>query len=751
MVTVPPSTPQLTDELKIHAFGVGHGDCFLVELQQAGKTVFRMLNDAGKAGPHVDSLIAHLKANKRTDDLDIDLVVLSHVDADHQGGLHQLFADKSIRIGAYWGPCLPAFRRARWLFSHRVQHAVDSAALLESAISTRAIPIIYPLEGHTDRWVNGQVMLSVISPAARLLNRLLYGSESDLKGLMDAGRLPLEWLVGPAPREDGDVLGFDLRHRTFSEPNDFPSNPPSPSRELNSLDWFSDEAVGEPNFFGNRVLNDTSLVIALDVWLDGTHRRRVLLTGDQENWAYIASRHPAGLGVDVLKAPHHGGMVYLADRKESDQECKDAGVVEQTYLWLRPRIAIVSASGTYNLPHNRVRDALRAVGAAVMCTNVRGVERITPPAETQSENKCCHKVFECSKNKQPMQSVLTLTRHAESMDRPACVSDTGARGATPIVVMTQRLVEPDETFLRWTSGELENHAVWLRGLLEVVRRDFESAVNGRGPLDALQCEPVPWRVLASKALLAKRRHFLDSPSQILQYARTRGMIWSSQQDLRNRYDHAQFYAIPKAKDLKVATAFVRAMPNLAFHAKPSWASLVGHDKLSVLSSANTESLLHLLAVKLCLPKALVEDEVMPHVLQDMVDHFHFRICRLENPRYSIDSDSEDLKLLYLSRNDGKAAEVPNLFDEDWKSHVPPDGYRYLSNENLSFVLDETQKTGLLGPLFTVHSGRLMAATQPFKKFVDILHYYYEHKENSTFATAFKLAVWRELKQQDVRN
>jgi hypothetical protein len=91
----------------------------------------------------------------------------------------------------------------------------------------------------------------------------------------------------------------------------------------------------DPEFFGNAILNDTSLVLATDLHLDGVHRRRVFLTGDQENWSYIAAMHPGGLGVDVLKAPHHGGSLFLEDSKEA---------LARVYAWMRPRSVFVSGA-----------------------------------------------------------------------------------------------------------------------------------------------------------------------------------------------------------------------------------------------------------------------------------------------------------------------------------------------------------------------------------------------------------------------
>lgn len=206
----------------------------------------------------------------------------------------------------------------------------------------RGATVIYPMEGYAGNWVAGQVSAAVISPPARLLKRLLRGRREDIKSLIDtAGPTPMEWLIAHA-ETDAELetrgRGGDLEQRTFSVPSDFGDEPMASPVEPNpATGFYSDEAT-EPNFFGNRLLNNTSLVIALDVWLDGKRRRRILLTGDQENWSYIASRHPAGLGVDVLKVPHHGGMVYRREQQPRQHIDARDGRTEQRRESRRDRI-----------------------------------------------------------------------------------------------------------------------------------------------------------------------------------------------------------------------------------------------------------------------------------------------------------------------------------------------------------------------------------------------------------------------------
>lgn len=743
----PPSVAngQSADELKIHTFGVGHGDCLLIELFCAGKAVFRMLSDGGKAGPHVKELVSYLQANRRPDLVDLDLVVLSHVDNDHQGGLLELFSNTSISIESYWAPCLPAFRRLRWLFSPRIQRAVETAAFLEFTLGERGIKTIYPMEGHSDRWVGAKVTLSVISPPARLIRRLYASSDADLKSMLgDTDSLPLEWLLSPSMNDEGeDSILNSFDQRSFCVPEDFPANAsPLVSTQPKSPEFFSDES-NEPNFFGNKVLNDTSLVLALDVWLDGKHRRRILLTGDQENWAYIASRHPAGLGLDVLKVPHHGGMVYLTDRKKDENNFNESAV-EQTYLWLRPRIAIVSASGTYGLPHNRMRDALRAVGAAVMCTNVRGVERISPPSESCDTDRSCFSSYSCGKASQPIKSELSLTWNEELMDRPGCVSDVGARGATPIVVMTQRLVEPDETFLRWTNGELQKHADWLKDFLNNSRSDFLKAIGGAGTLEALALEPLTWAQVKAQAKIEGRFHFIEAPQQVLQFARSRGMIWSPERSFNYLTDGALFFAQPSDKDLDKVKNIISKTPNLIFKVQPNRASLVGRDLLAIMTGANTDLLCYLLASQVGLPVQVFREEVLPHALAELAANFTFRVCNINGPTSSVNLDNPPELLLHLRRKNARGSrKVPDLLHKNWNPNLSGSVLSPLTNAGMKFLIKEMKLTGFFALPVELSNSSLLLRSLGAGKLVTSLGYEKTVKD-PTFSDLLEHANWLDL-------
>lgn len=657
------------DDVLVHAFGVKHGDCTLIEYRRAGVVAFRLLCDAG-AGPALPAaLVRHLDqhAHERGSKY-IDLIALSHVDHDHQGGMPALFAMADVEVGEYWGPCLPAFRRLRWLFEPRVFRAVERAADLEKSIKARNVPILYPMEGHSMTACDRRVTISLVSPPPRLICQLLGGSNLSIGSLFTTSPLPLEWLISGTELGDEPDNGFAinnlLRGRTYLGPEDFPTEPPEV--RVGSLEGLVAEAVDrrgaaiEPEFFGNSVLNDTSLVIAVDVLLDGKRRRRILLTGDQENWSYIASRYPAGLGVDVLKLPHHGGRVYLADKEEEQ-------AIEQMYLWMRPRMAIVSAMGQHGLPHVRVREALRQAGTSLLCPNTRDFEPLSPGA-VATDDKCCFKAYGCNARTGAQSEVVTLRLSAEteSVNVPACLQGTIHRGPAPIVVQTQRLVEPDEAFVRWTRTEIEKQARWIQARLEDRHKEFLAALSTSREPHALvlKHEGIPWSELDTKARAAGHFHLTADPEPVLRFALARRFIVKHSP---KSYSEEDKYYRPST-DKEIADdviRWLRSVPNLLVSvAKLDMNWVNGGNRLALISAASLNCLRGLVAIRLRVPMQFVDSEVMPKIVDCLVKCFDARICNAEEP-YSHLRDKR-AALIHLHR---KAQPVPDIFAQDWQESV----------------------------------------------------------------------------------
>ncbi|MDX0722662.1 hypothetical protein GOD64_28280 [Sinorhizobium medicae] len=143
--------------------------------------------------------------------------------------------------------------------------------------------------------------------------------------------MPVGWLLAVAEQEaDVEDPFADLRFAISTgeiTPDRVPVMPDTP-RPAPAGDFVEEAATKgvEPEFFGNSVLNDTSIVLLVEARM-GVVTRRFLLTGDVESFTYLMARYPMGLACDIVKAPHHGSYSYI-DRDIA---------YDAVWQWMRPR------------------------------------------------------------------------------------------------------------------------------------------------------------------------------------------------------------------------------------------------------------------------------------------------------------------------------------------------------------------------------------------------------------------------------
>ncbi|ELN4157046.1 MBL fold metallo-hydrolase [Citrobacter braakii] len=628
----------LTDEDRVDVltFGVGHGDCQLIEFWQKGEIAFRLLYDGGLTlSP---TLVDHLRAKRDGNKADIDIVVLSHVDADHRKGINELLKHEDISIGELWLPCLPAFRRLSWLFAPRVQDAVALAEEIEACAIKRNIPIVYPLEGHVHRAGHESTLqISVISPARKLMKRLYSAPLSELQPLLTHTTLPLEWLIHSSLLTDEDndftVEAEMFDNQTALTPEQFKAEPPQIIRgtgdndALQKLNQYKDSlgASSEPDFFGKCQVNNTSLVLVIDTVLEQRHRRRIVLTGDQENWVWIASEHPMGLGADVMKAPHHGSRIFLSDAGDGISD------VEQFWLWTRPRIVTVSANGKHSHPHCQFRESIRMIGATLVCPNKRLKEWIfsdvQPPA-----NSSCSVHFGCQTKSQHAVQCLSLAARSESLNAAACLSGNGHRSPAPLVVMQQKLIEPDESFIRWTQSEVRKHAHWLNKQISKQRRDDLAIIP-----EVNRANQAVAKLTIKEALCrfgGKERLALRcDPAPVVRYAQSHGLLWA---EAGYRIGIETKIVAPLTdQEYQKALGRIIRFDHLLFaseHAPDEHTELL-RDRYTFLQHVDTQALTTLSARWAGIPDDDFEEHLKSDLFHDLIRHYQFRAVIWRHGRY----------------------------------------------------------------------------------------------------------------------
>lgn len=593
---MPESLESSEGRFEVTALGVGHGDAILLTWS-AGDNVWNCLIDGGESPDRLNSELARRGVSR------IDLLVLSHFDNDHVGGL--LGLSPGISIGEYWGPATPAYLRHLWIFGPRCREAIERTKRLEKALRARKVRVSYPLEGYRSA-PNSPAgpRIEVLSPPARLVETLL--TSDDVNWLFASPQTPLGWMLVPEPPDPDPTAPrlalLERLSRGVLSPEDISGRAYRQSPQTTTPEAFAASSGTEPEFFGDSVINNSSLVL----WVEfdvGTRTHRLLLPGDQENWSYLCGRNPRGLQADLLKAPHHGGRVYLERVAAYDALMKT----------VRPRSVLVSACGRHGLPRAQFRDAASAWGATVFCTSVRGRERVLAQIETDDgESRCCHTENECSSETEDV--TIRFDAAGVAGCRPACHSGWGGDSG-PVIQLQQHLIAPSPIGQRLLEHELSRHLDWIKKTLRGIARERREKSDGAGE----GYQPIPGTDIAASARAANppRNDLVANLSSILVEGMNRRAFWVD--DLSPHARDRSAYAWPTMKDVARIHRVLREGPPLLFRLPEKYRQL---DVPTLVSRLDTSRFEVLCERRLCLPRGAFEDTIWPHLRQSLIRRWH---------------------------------------------------------------------------------------------------------------------------------
>lgn len=594
-------------KLQIEMVAVGHGDCFILKWQPDEGDASVVVIDGGPrgGGEKLATALENLGAPQ------INLMVLSHTDADHVDGLLE-YARRTSRlpIARYWGPCLPAFERHRWLFPDRVTRGLDVAAALEREIESSSV-ISWPVEHASWQSEDGGLRIRLLSPAGRLIERLLVGD--DALALFLQQPMPVGWLLDAGDAEGDEDRFADLRDAIRSGeidparvPTGLPPSWPEGSglpRDPAALAAEAARDFGiEPEFFGNSVLNDTSLVLLVEADIGGVPKR-MLFTGDLQTFTYLMANHPAGLGLELVKAPHHGSLSHVGEKHDA---------YDEVWQWLRPRAVLVSAGGKHGLPRNDFREAALRSGASLFCACRRGREILVGDAKETS----CHARYACSRADHSV--LLDFSRERIEADGQACGSSGSAKTA-PVIQMVQHLVDPSAILDRLTTAERDSHLKWLRGELRGIHDRRRAAGSEAG------LAPVSQTDLARLAAGQTRFRAAASMDILLDTGARNGSIWSTKPD---RYGNGERMAwvMPNRGQWDELTGWLCGHLLILLPVLPADSSAygvkqirnVGRTPRELLFAADTQYLAERAAMKFAFPEAMFPDAIWPRLAETLI-------------------------------------------------------------------------------------------------------------------------------------
>ncbi len=600
--------PRPEPKLTLTMFNVGHGDSFLLEWDNGKET--EKWNCLIDAGSHPKTILGHL-IDKKIEKL--NLAVVSHFDSDHIAGFKGM--NDHIEIAEYWSPYTPAIKKHQWLFGDRGKSAVSRAEEIEKEMSAADVTMKSPMSGALYKPAEG-IEILVLSPPQKIYERLL--ARRDISDIISEYPTPIGILLeeeggenideqGPATtgvfrtRTSDNVINRDLS----SEDRDvFGGHGSGPSDK--SIKIWTKQSGLDPEFFGNPFLNDTSLVFVVRVWT-GTRWTRILFPGDMENWVYPAMEHSRDLYVDIYKATHHGGRVYIGPGIHS----KPDEAIDSLMQTIRPKISLISANGKHGLPRTEICNSIIRWSSALYCAQEKTLESF-PVREIQKP--CCHDEHCCEELRFHKNGVvITVTDKGITGEPSACAKSPFAT-PFPIVEVRQHVVENSSVLTRLSEREMENHAAWLKKRLREIHNDrVKTSV-------VLTSEMISFDDLHNEFLGATpTRHLTKRQlSLVLEYGFIKRLLYSTKG--RKSHDDDLFaYELPNENEMEAIWQTVKKKKAMLFFTKQE-----APRDLSILYwSLERDIFCEWLERRTFFPKALISDWVWAQLKDKVVSEYDF--------------------------------------------------------------------------------------------------------------------------------
>jgi hypothetical protein len=254
----------------------------------------------------------------------LDLVILSHPDMDHLGGLLAIMKSKAMSVGTIW--CFDlAFLRDfvrtgtipkpqpathEVVYCYKMLSTLDKFSDILKTANGRDVQVLQVSEGY--RLSLGPMLFEVLYPPQSFYDALR--SPATIRDLIVNRKLPNEWDDG----ENRDLEGTRNASNVTAPQDEYlltvEMERPSEFDEQELLTDFEnseDETEGDqssetiPWKMVGRLYNNLSIVVKVSV-LGGISGPTALFPGDLTDWTMLILRHWPELRADVLKLPHHG-------------------------------------------------------------------------------------------------------------------------------------------------------------------------------------------------------------------------------------------------------------------------------------------------------------------------------------------------------------------------------------------------------------------------------------------------------------
>ncbi len=266
----------------VEVLPAAYGDCLWIECLRDGARPWRMIVDGGppEAAAALTSRVDALPAGER----EIDVVVITHIDSDHIGGVLPLLERSDVTFGDVWFNGLPQLPEDEGLQTRSVAEGEDLVQLLTGATRAGALPWNRVVDGNAivtpdDRTVReltppGGPRITLLSPTPKRLRALRRKWEAELARVQRGESEETELAMPAEPLDDLAALA------------------------------------------GTKTANDTSVPNGSSIAFLLEHRGASCLFGADAFpsvlggalWALVNARGGTPIEVDAVKVPHHGSQ-----------------------------------------------------------------------------------------------------------------------------------------------------------------------------------------------------------------------------------------------------------------------------------------------------------------------------------------------------------------------------------------------------------------------------------------------------------
>lgn len=261
----------------------------------------------------------------------LDLIILSHPDLDHLGGLPAIMKSRAMSVDRIWcfdlgflqefirtGKIPPPKQATREvLYAYALRSTLDKFSDILRTANGKGVQILQVSEGY--KLSLGGLLLEVLYPSQNFYDAL--HNPIALKRMLNR-KIPDDW---ERDHEGGEMakaqkLSLQQEDMRLTEIGNIPLEMPKEGVHLSDLsEEFEDEqpeisAEDEklPWRMVGTLYNNLSIVVKVTA-LGGIKSPTILFPGDLSDWTTLVLRQWPNLKADILKVPHHGSKHISCD------------------------------------------------------------------------------------------------------------------------------------------------------------------------------------------------------------------------------------------------------------------------------------------------------------------------------------------------------------------------------------------------------------------------------------------------------